>query len=153
VAGEGATGIKITVWRNYWPERQLVCSKEESQIYFNTDERLQQDVFNWQVREDIWGGFTDETIRQELNLRFIQSFDPFLQPEARGFAKLKEMLAQLYTAAISNESSWSTSAQQFEEDNDGSTSVRLNALLAFCTQLRWIHDVFKDVPGASITVR
>jgi hypothetical protein len=64
-------------------------------------------------------------------------------------SKLSPLLDEV-AAAIAN-SEWSASGQQLEDD--GETAVMLNALLAFHAQMVWLHDVFKDTPGASVSFR
>jgi hypothetical protein len=151
---ENPTGLRVTVWRAYLPTRQIVIQEagSESPRYLGSDDDLQRDVFTWQAREDVWGGLTDETTRQMLSQRFREDFDPFLPPDKRDFSKLAAFLAELQTAAQSPQSSWATSAQQIGDD-DADPSMRLNPLLAFYNQLLWIYEVFRELPGASITVR
>lgn len=153
VASDGAIGLKVTVWRRYSPERTIIHSTDKEATYFSPDERLLQDVFSWQVREDVWGGFTDTEVAQSLSTRFASAFDPFLPPNQRDFGTFKAVLSELSAAATSPNSYWASSAQQKDTDEDSDASTRVNPLLAFYNQLHWIYEVFKDVPGASITVR
>jgi hypothetical protein len=151
MSDEAATGLKITVWRSYTPTRPLAHSANTELLYLDSAGKLQQDVFSWQVHEDVWGGIVDQSVRQALSERLVADFDPFLAPEERNFRKLKTFLVELQTAATSENSSWSISAEQTDEDDD--VPARLNALLALYNHLLWMHEVFKDLPGASVTVR
>jgi hypothetical protein len=110
---------------------------------------FQQDAFSWHVREDIWGGVIDADVRAGLAAKLIGDFQRILPPSERGLDKLEAFLAEA-EAAVAN-SEWSSSAQYRE--TDGETPVRLNVLLSFCVQLRWICQVFKDLPGTSLSVR
>jgi hypothetical protein len=113
------------------------------------DVRFQQESFSWQAREDIWGGVVDSDLRQQISQRVIDEFEPVLPPDQRSMDKLRELLDALIAAIP--EAEWSESGEQLEED--GETPYKLNALLAFYSQMLWIYEVFKDTPGASVSVR
>ena len=52
-------------------KRVNAVSEEETITAVDNDVRLQQEVFAWQVREDIWGGLIDAELRETLSQRFI----------------------------------------------------------------------------------
>lgn len=146
-----SAGLRITVWRPYVPDRPLTIRKgsDDTISVVGPDMQLQQEAFTWQVKEDVWGGLTDSEVRQQLSQKFITEFEPVRPPAQRSLAKLGSLLDELRAADASAE--WSSSGQQVHED--GETAVRLNSVLAFLNQLTWLHDVFRDVPGASVSVR
>jgi hypothetical protein len=152
MAVESSVGVRITIWRPYTPERQLAFQLESNEplMLVRPEMQLQQEAFAWQVREDVWGGVTDADRRLELSQRTIADFEPILPPSQRSMEKFRQLLDAV-SAAIEN-TEWSDSAQQLDED-DADTPYKLNALLCFHLQMRWIYDVFKDTPGASVSVR
>ncbi len=139
------------MWRPYKPDRPLTLQLGDGETVTAVDDdvSLQQEAFAWQVREDIWGGLIDGEIREKLSQRFIDDFEPVLLPDQRSMDKLKLLVDDI--AAAIPKAEWSTSGQQLEQD--GETAFRLNALLALYAQLSWIYEVFRDTPGASISVR
>jgi len=153
LAIEGAPTLKISVWRHYEPGRVVAhYDGGDAAPNYLTSGSLEHEVFAWQIQEDVWGGFEDSALGQKLRDRFFQDFEPFLRPQDRTFSKLSQFLDELRPAAHSSSSGWSTSQQSSRAGNDD-LPPRLNPLLAFYHQLVWIHDVFKDVPGGSISVR
>ncbi len=151
MAIESSVGLRVTIWRPYAPDRPLAFQQAEATTMtaVGPEIQLQQEAFTWQVREDIWGGVVDSNLRERLSQRFISDFEPVLPPSQRGMDKLKALLSELANAIP--EAEWSASGQQVEED--GETPYRLNSLLAFHVQMSWLYDVFKDTPGASVSVR
>ena len=151
LASESLLGARITIWRPFNFEKNLTFHNGEGQdvSIVGPDMIFQQDAFSWHVREDIWGGLVDSEKRSELSERLMVDFQPTLPPSQRSLEKLMVFLQEAEVAAAASE--WSNSAQYYEKD--GETPQRLNALLSFCVQLRWICQVFKDLPGASVSVR
>jgi hypothetical protein len=151
MAGDTSAGVRITIWRPYTPDRPLAIqsSETDSVRVVGPDLPLQQEAFTWQVREDIWGGLVDSDLRQALSQRFISEFEPVLSPNQRSVEKLRALVEEIETALPKSE--WSESGQQLEDD--GETPYRLNPLLGFFTQMSWLCEVFKDTPGASVSVR
>lgn len=148
---ESSLGARISIWRPFTPEKSLTFHTGQSKnvTVVGPEMAFQQEAFTWNAREDVWGGLIDSEIRTQLSERLIGDFQPTLPPMDRGITKLENFLEAAEAAAVNSE--WSNSGQQLERD--GETPVRLNSLLAFCVQLRWICQVFKDIPGASVSVR
>lgn len=110
---------------------------------------LQQEAFTFQPKEDIWGGLVDSEVRERLSVRFISEFEPVKPPSERGLERLHAFLNDLKDAIPKGE--WASSGQQLDEEGD--QAIRFNPLLAFYTHMAWVHDIFKDAPGASVSVR
>ena len=110
---------------------------------------FQKEVLTWQPKEDIWGGLADGGARTRLSERMQVEFEPALRPDERSLEKLGAYLKDI--EALLDGLEWATSSQQFEDD--GETPMRLNPLLSFYRQLEWIYQVFRDVPGASVSIR
>ncbi|MGC1304388.1 MAG: hypothetical protein WA840_18635 [Caulobacteraceae bacterium] len=110
---------------------------------------LQQEAFTFQPTEDVWGGLVDSELREKLSMQFISEFEPVRPPSERGFDRLAVFLNELRAAIPKGE--WASSGQQLDDESE--QALRLNPLLAFYSQLAWIHETFKDTPGASVSVR
>lgn len=154
LAQETPFGARITVWRPYSPVKSLALHQQPDTTkaaltLFGPDDIFQQEAFVWHALEDVWGSIVNSEVRQTLSERLRNDFQPSLPPLERGLQKLRRFLDDARLALP--EAEWSDSAQRLERD--GMTAYRLNALLAFCVQLEWIHDIFKDVPGASVSVQ
>jgi len=117
--------------------------------FVGPEDELQEEAFTWVTREDVWGGITDDTVRETLREHFVSEFEPTLAPHERGFDKVARILTEIANSMTNT--SWSSSTEQLDEDDV--SPFRLNALLAFHTQLQWMFQVFKDIPGASLSVR
>lgn len=154
LAQETPFGARITVWRPYSPAKLLALHQQPDATkaaltLFGPDDIFQQEAFVWHALEDVWGSIVDAEIRRTLSERLRNDFQPSLPPLERDLKKLRRFLDDAKLALP--EAEWSDSAQRLERD--GMTAYRLNALLAFCVQLEWIHDIFKDLPGASVSVQ
>ncbi len=148
---ESSLGARVTIWRPFSPDKALTYHRgaAENVSVVGPDMVFQQEAFSWQIREDIWGGVVDSEVRSGLAAKLIGDFQPILPPTERSMPKLMTFLAEIEAAAATAE--WSNSAQQYERD--GETAVRVNVLVSFCVQIRWICHVFKDLPGASVSIR
>jgi hypothetical protein len=148
---EQTTGIRITFWRPHRPARPLAFQPSDSLAMFvlGSDEQLQIEAFSWHVKEDIWGGLLDPILRDHLNRRLVDEFDPSLSPIERTIEKMQGLLTQFATALPGTE--WS--AAGYDTDEDEEAGSRLNSLLAFHEQMVWLCNVFKQIPGASVSVR
>ena len=124
-------------------------AKATSVTLYGPEDVFQQEAFIWHLREDIWAGVTDEETRLSLSERLRSDFQPSLAPAERALPKLKQFLVDATDAVKAAE--WSDSNHQAEQD--GMTAFRLNPLLAFYLQLEWMYDVFKDLPGASVSIQ
>jgi hypothetical protein len=153
LGGEAQTKVRVTIWQPYFAGYMLAIGQTDSQSLniLDGDTELQREVFTWPVEEDIWAGLTDDQRRRELSDKFINDFQPMLAPEKRNMGSLASFVADLREVALSSSSEWSTSSSSANEI--GSPPVLINGLLALYHQLEWILDVFRDMPGASVSVR
>jgi len=153
VIHEGQTKVRVTIWQPYFAGRMLAfgASNLETLELLERDTELQREIFTWPVAEDVWAGIVDDDARTRLRDKFINDFQPMVTPAARSMSRLGAFVEELKTVAYSNASDWSTSETGAPESNE--TSFMINAGLAFYHHLAWMHEVFADVPGASVSVR
>ena len=145
-------GVRLTIWRPLSPTKALALHQNAAGMpitLFGPDDIFQQEAIVWHVKEDIWGGVADFTLRSSLQDGLMNGFQPTLPPDQRSMAHFHAFLSQCDNAL--SEADWSDSVVSME--NDGSSAIRINALIAFYAQSSWIYHVFKDLPGASVSVQ
>lgn len=151
MAQDTSAGVRVTIWRAFAPDRTITFQTHEADAVtvVGPDFLFQREAFTWQPKEDIWGGLADADVRTRLSQRLQVEFEPALRPGERSLEKLGAYLNDV--GPVLDGLEWATSSQQLE--NDGETPMRLNPLLSFYRQLEWIYQVFRDVPGASVSIR
>lgn len=77
-----------------------------------------------------------------------------LPPEERDFRKMKSLVDSLqqYLDNDASNRRWQDWEQPTEEDNLDSV-YRTQPLLSFLQHLKWLCEVYQDVPGISVTIR
>ena len=145
--------VRVTIWQPYFAGCMLAIGQPDSSglNILDGDTELQREVFTWSVAEDVWAGVADDIKRTEFAARFVDSFQPTLAPSERSMESFADFVSDLRGVALSSLSEWSASASKMAEV--GVPPVLLNGLLAFYHQLVWLLDVFRDLPGASVSVR
>jgi hypothetical protein len=151
LANDSATGFRLTVWRPYQPTNEIAFDDGVAIKYIGIDDdgEVQQNIFMWQIKEDVWGGIKDDELRTTLKDRMFSDFSPFKSPIERGMSKFGEFLKDLENTTKTPNSIWSLSSQETADD----IPMPVNLILALYHQFRWIHQVFKNIPDASVTVR
>lgn len=149
---EGRTKLKITIWQPYFAGCMIAFGQPDAQQLdvLDSDTELQREVFTWPLDEDVWAGVTDDELRTSLAARLIDDFQPMLLPNQRDMEHLARYVSDLRELAMSSASEWSPSVSG---DQTYTTALMINGLLAFYYQLLWLLDVFRDLPGASVSVR
>lgn len=153
MTGEAQTKFRITIWQPYFTGFMLAVGHEDS-VGLNIldgDTELQREVFTCPIEEDVWAGVTDDDKRKSLSSRFIDAFQPMLPPAERNMAALENFVVDLRKVALSAASEWSPSAAT--PVDVGTPPIMVNNLLALHHQLVWLVDVFRDLPGASVSIR
>jgi len=116
---------------------------------------LYEQLYTWSPKEDIWGGIRDSNKTNLVRMALIERFSPFLPPEQRSMAQFFAALEEL-EKVVADESAvaWSEcEGEAVTEFAEGENNLRANTPLALYRHLRWIHRVFQNVPGASVTIR
>ena len=151
--GDAQTKVRITIWQPYFAGFMLAVGQDDSSglNILDGDAELQREAFTCPIEEDVWAGVTDDEKRTSLSSRFIDGFQPMLPPADRSMAKFDTFVTELRTVALSPASEWSPSAGTALDV--GAPPVMVNNLLALYHQLTWLLDVFRDLPGASVSIR
>ena len=153
MTGDAQTKVRITIWQPYFAGFMLAIGQDDASglNILDGDTELQREVFTCAIQEDVWAGVTDDHKRASLSSRFIDAFQPMLPPTDRGMAELSAFVSDLREVALSSASEWSPSAAA--GDDEGAPPLMVNNLLALYHQLAWLLDVFRDLPGASVSIR
>ncbi len=150
---DGQTKVRVTIWQPYFAGFMLAFGQDEPGNFgiLDNDAELQREIFTWPVEEDVWAGVTDDALRLNLEEKFVTAFQPMQSPAARSMEKLASFVSELETVVRGAGSEWSIGASGVAEAS--SVGCMVNGLLAFHQQLSWILDMFRDLPGASVSVR
>ncbi len=124
--------------------------KDPASLVPYQNEQLQEETFSWETREDFSGSLT-QVDAGSLRVALFDAFAPHLPPPERSVRKLKAAIDVLRNGSRGT-SGWgdalSTGPYEGEQVN-----VRANPALSLLHHLRWVFDVFHNVPDASVTVR
>jgi hypothetical protein len=144
--------VRITVWQPYFAGCMLAFGPVDAAglDILEGDTELQKELFTWPIEEDVWAGVTDDNLRAQLEERFVTDFQPMKLPPERSMAKFADFVAAV-GAVVRKGSEWSAAASGVAEHSP--TTCMTNALLAFHEQLHWMLEMFRDLPGASVSVR
>lgn len=153
MATDSAPKLRVSLWRDFRPERTLAyqASGDRDARLFQRHDQLQEEVFAWEVGDALLNGVTDDDLRVRIRASLFDVFAVSISPSERPCEKLTSFFEAAEAALASGSAEWSDSEDlAFEEDPD---PYRVNMLLAFYSQMRWLHEMFKDEPGLSISVR
>jgi len=153
MANDSPAKLRISLWRDFRPERTLAykASGAPDAKFFQRDDQLQEEVFAWHVGEGVLNGVADDELRAKITACLTEDFAPALPPADRGCQKLGKFFEAAQKAIDSGMAEWSNSEDPaFDDEPD---PYRVNMLLAFYNQMLWLHEMFKDEPGVSISVR
>lgn len=153
MASDSSPKLRISLWRDFRPERTLAYMNRggTDAKFFQRDDQIQEEVFALHVGEGVINGVADDDLRAKITACLTEDFAPALPPADRACQKLGKFFEAAQQAIEAGKAEWSNS-----EDpafNDEPDPYRVNMLLAFYNQMLWLHEVFKDEPGVSISVR
>ena len=145
--------LTISIWRDFVPARPLTLPDEDGNQLLNSESGLQEEVYHWRQREDVFAGIIDDAMRMDLHDRFVGSLNDSKPPDERRLS----VLADFISAAEAAIESGAVVHVQAEGSSDSGTEdldpVRINALLSLIVHLKWILTCFRNRPGISVSVR
>lgn len=150
---DGQTKVRVTIWAPYFAGCMLAFGRDDVDGLgvLDVDAELQREVFTWPVEEDVWAGITNDAKRAELEERFTTEFQPTRLPAERDMVRFAAFVEALEGVIASADSEWSVGSSGAAEKS--AAGFMFNGLLALHTQLRWMLDIYRDLPGASVSVR
>jgi hypothetical protein len=153
MTADSAPKLRVSLWRDFRLGRPLAYqpSGNSDTRLFHRNDQLQEEVFAWEVGEAFLNGVTDDDLRARILGSLSNVFAVSISPSERPCAKLSSFFEAAEAALASGSAEWSGSEDlAFEDEPD---PYRVNMLLAFYNKMRWLHEMFKDEPGVSISVR
>lgn len=108
-------------------------------------------LLTWTVSQDPFAGLTDDETRLSIQKRINESLGPSAPENQRG----PSVLLGLIEAIEASTSMWATafSPDDVLHGSEEDTPVRVRGDIGFVHHLRWVYDVFRDVPGVSFLIR
>lgn len=137
------------------PSRPLVLPGEASQL-LDSESGLQEEIYSWRLREDVFAGISDEKTRKKLRTRLIEKLADSQPPSERCLAVLKEFVEAAEEAIKSDDGVVPTlreSLSDEDHDNGNQSAVGINALHALTMHLKWLLACFENQPGITVSVR
>ena len=149
---ETSAKLKLSVWRDFVPSRQLILWEGEGSAHqvVGSDSNLQEEVYSWHLREDFRDGITDNKTRRELEKQ-LHRLDTSHPPSKRRLSILDDFIAEARKAIESGEAELSPVQNPPVGDED--TPNAINALLALTLHLEWLSRCFANHPGISVSIR
>jgi len=149
---ETSVKLKLSIWRNFIPSRQIISWDEEGGAPPVEDlgSNLQEEVYSWYLREDYLGGISDDETRRRLEER-IDRLKPNNPPSERRLSALEEFITQAREAIDSGDAELSAVQNPAVDDEDAPRAI--NALLMLTLHLDWLLRCFENRPGISVSIR
>jgi hypothetical protein len=148
--------FRLDVWVPARSEKHLSYTGLENDItsiIVLQEEHLHEQVYSWKIKGDLWASLTSGKTAMEIKETLTTGFSCNYPPKERSFRKVRDFLRILdgYLSIEENRywQNWEQPIFLDEPDN----LFRIHPLLALYHHMKWIYDVFHDVPGASVTIR
>lgn len=148
MASEALPTIRLTVWRPARLERRLM-HVDGSPL---AEEELHEQIYRWEAFDDFQGSF-DANTSADVRRSLFDDFAPHLPPSERAISKLEGALRVLFRACQSAGTTAWEDVSSTVPNGDDLINLRAHVGFALYHHLRWIYEIFKNVPGASVVVR
>jgi hypothetical protein len=153
-----ANSFRLSVWRPATLSRRVSVFEPSQQASLPGDGsqhlHLYEEIYSWAPEEDVWLSICESADQRRLNSLLVEAFSPDRAPSERGIAALPGALSALRETILSpGKTDWADCRESVQNDEDQRTNYRANSMIALYNHLSWVHEVFKNVPGASITIR
>ncbi len=146
----------LSIWRDFVPSRPIAfVTDEEARQVFDADSILQEKIYSWRAREDVFAGILDDETRRGLHERLVEQLSDSKDPSERRLEVLQGFVDASQKAIVAGQvrpvPSKSRTSGEFEtEELD---QIEVNSLLALTIHLKWIIACFDKRPGISVLVR
>lgn len=139
--------LQLSVWVPARVPGTLMSYASSEIVGLTTDQlNLYEQVYSWASKEDIWAGIREATTITRAREMLSQDFAPTLPPEERGFDRFQELILEL--EKLCNDAEWTDCLQGGPEER-----YRANHLLVVKNHFDWVYRLFRNLPGASVTLR
>jgi hypothetical protein len=122
-----------------------------------TNYEFHEQIYAWEPKGiDIWGSIRSPADTQNLRTLLLDTFNPSpASPvDRRRIGHMQPALDAL-AAILSGQPSldWADAWDVIDPSQAESSSQRANTIAVLYNQLLWMYEVFKDVPGATVSIR
>ena len=146
--------LTLSIWRDFVPPRLLALPGEEGRQLLDSESGLQEEVYSWRPREDVFAGISDDATRMDLHDRLVGRLDVSKPPGERRIVVLEDFVRTAEAAIDAGDATFAPSESESDEDpDDEGRQVDTNPLLALTMHLRWLLACFGGRPGISVSVR
>ena len=152
MAVEPGLGLKLSIWRDFAPDRRLGAWDDKG-IHRQLPDpgfNLQVEVYSWPLREDFLASISDDEARRRLEGR-LRRLDPSHPPARRRLDVLDGFLSEA-EGVLESDAAGLSPILDSSADDEG-TPAQMNALLALTLHLKWLSRCFADRPGISVSIR
>ena len=145
-----APRFRLSIWRNVARHRTLALPgtvAEDPGRILDAESELQEEVYTWTLREDMFGGIADENDRARLQ-ECMDGLVVSLSPDERRIEKLDAL------CAVAEDILARGGATRIPPSvEDGGSNRKINTLLSLMLHLKWLSRVFGRRPGLSVSIR
>ncbi len=147
--------LTLSIWKDFVPQRVLALPGEEGRQLLDSESDLQEEIYSWRPREDVFAGISDDATRLDLHHRLVGKLDVSNSPGERRMNVLEDFVTAAEAVIDSGAASCAPSQSESDEDSDDQERSRIdtNPLLALTMHLRWLLSCFGNRPGISVSVR
>ena len=148
---QSPSAFRLSVWKPAnLTRRFMVCSSDQT----NIECELHEQMYSWEPDEDVWGGLKDREQTRRARAALVEAFDPSKPVSDRSISHLEEALRILADVlGTAGATGWSDCNETVGLRSDDQINLRANTVLMLSRHLEWVLNVFRHVPGASVTVR
>ena len=147
--------LTLSIWKDFVPSRVLALPGEEGGQLLDSESDLQEEIYSWRPREDVFAGISDDATRLDLHHRLVGRLDVSKPPGERRMEVLEAFVTAAEAAMDSGAVACAPSERESDEDSDDDKRgrIEINPLLALTMHLRWLLSCFGNRPGISVSVR
>ena len=147
--------LTLSIWKDFVPQRVLALPGEEGRQLLDSESDLQEEIYSWRPREDVFAGVSDDATRLDLRHRLVGKLDVSNPPGERRMIVLEDFVNAAEAAIESGVAASAPSQTESDEDSDDEERSRIDTdpLLALTIHLRWLLSCFGSRPGISVSVR
>lgn len=147
--------LTLSIWKDFVPPRVLALPGEEGRQLLDSESDLQEEIYSWRPREDVFAGISDDAIRLDLHHRLVGKLDVSKPPGERRMGVLEDFVTAAEAAIDTGVAACAPSVGESDDDpdDDERSHIDSNPLLALTMHLRWLLSCFGNRPGISVSVR
>ena len=155
VRSDPGAKLTLSIWRDFVPARPLALPDDEGRQLLDSESGLQEEVYSWRLREDVFAVISDDATRMGLRERLVGRLNDSKPPAERRLAVLEDFVQAAEAAIDSGAAACALGESGSDEDpgDDERSQVEINPLLALTMHLRWLLACFGHRPGISVSVR